>query len=50
MLGIAFAFGCADGALVAAGGDAPESSPQVEILAEPGIVLDAGDGTMLTEG
>ena len=50
MLGIAIAFGCTDGAIVATGGDTPESSPQVEILAEPGIVLDAGDGAMLTEG
>jgi hypothetical protein len=34
---------------ISGGGDGPETSPQVEITAEPGIELDVGDGAMLTE-
>jgi hypothetical protein len=30
-------------------GEGPESSPQVEITAEPGIELDVGDGALLRE-
>jgi hypothetical protein len=30
-------------------GGGPETSPQVEIIAEPGIEFDTGDGAMLTE-
>jgi hypothetical protein len=30
-------------------GDGPETSPQIEIAAEAGIELDAGDGALLTE-
>jgi hypothetical protein len=50
MLGFSF-FGWTDGAPAATpGGEGPETSPQVEITAEPGIELDVGDGAMLTEG
>jgi hypothetical protein len=50
MLGFTFS-AWTDGApsLLDAGGG-PETSPQVEITAEPGIELDAGDGALLTEG
>ena len=49
MLGFTF-FGwtdCIPAALAESGG--PETSPQVEITAEPIIAFDAGDGALLTE-
>jgi hypothetical protein len=49
MLGFTFfAWTDAVPAMPTGGGD-PETSPQIEITAEPGIELDVGDGAMLTE-
>jgi hypothetical protein len=49
MLGLAITLGWAEWLSHAADGDTPETTPQIEIIAEPGIALDAGGGAMLTE-
>lgn len=49
MLGFAIALGSPECLFHAPDGDTPETTPQIEIIAEPGIALDAGDGAKLTE-
>jgi hypothetical protein len=49
MLGLAITLGWTECPLHVPDGDTPETTPQIEIVAEPGIALDAGDGAMLTE-
>jgi hypothetical protein len=51
MLGLAIVLGWTECLFHAAevDGDPPETTPQIEIIAEPGIALDAGAGALLTE-
>ena len=49
MLGLAITLGWTECRSRAPDGDTPETTPQVEIIAEPGIALDAGGGALLTE-
>jgi hypothetical protein len=49
MFGLAITLGWTECRFHAPDGDTPETTPQIEIIAEPGITLDAGGGATLTE-